>query len=94
MDTVSGDIVTWREPGHFVSEPVFVPTPDSADDNEEDGVVIFTLLSPSALNFVQVVVLEARSFEELARITFRAKGTVTEGFHGVFVPEATGFQGY
>ena len=34
----------------------------------------------------QVVILDAESFSEIGRIKFYAEGTVTEGFHGIFVP--------
>ena len=27
VDTLTGDVTTWKEPGHFVSEPVFIPRP-------------------------------------------------------------------
>ena len=63
---------------------------------EDDGVLLFTLLSPSAMNHVQLVLLDAADFSEVAKIAFRANGTVTEGFHGVFVPDDTDncFLGY
>ena len=85
MDCSSGDVTSWKDPGHFVSEPVFVAR--NADGDEDDGVLIFTLLSAAALNNVQLIVLDASNLEELARVSFRANGTVTEGFHGVFVRE-------
>jgi hypothetical protein len=34
-----------------------------------------------------VVILDAETFSEVGRIKFYAEGTVTEGFHGIFVPE-------
>jgi len=36
--------------------------------------------------YLQVVILDAETFSETARIRFFAEGTVTEGFHGIFVP--------
>ena len=46
--------------------------------------------------FPQLVLLDATDFSEVAKIAFRANGTVTEGFHGVFVPDDTDdcFLGY
>ena len=55
---------------------------------EDDGMLLFTLLSPSAMNQVQLILLDAADFSEVAKIAFRASGTVTEGFHGVFVPDS------
>lgn len=99
MDVTTGDLISWKDPGHFVSEPVFVSRHSSGSNNaddleEDDGVLIFTLLSAGALSQVQLVVLDAASFEELARISFRAEGTVTEGFHGIFVREEEEFHRY
>lgn len=86
VDTTCGDITSWKDPGHFVSEPVFVARPNST--NEDDGVLLFTLLSASALCTVQLVILDASDFTEVARISFRANGTVPEGFHGIFVQDS------
>ena len=77
-------MTSWKDPGHFVSEPVFVAR-KAHKSTEDDGVLLFTLLSAAALNTVQLVILSASNLEEVARITFRANGTVAEGFHGVFV---------
>ena len=98
VDTSTGDVTSWKNPGHFVSEPVFIPRPVSAsttnghhdrndddDDREDDGLLVFTLLSPAALNNVQLVLLDASDLREVATVTYRATGTVTEGFHGLFV---------
>ena len=67
---------------------------DHGEPAEDDGVLVFTLLSPSAMNHVQLVLLDAADFSEVAKIAFRANGTVTEGFHGIFVPDSEEFVGY
>ena len=96
IDTETGDVPSWKDPGHFVSEPVFVPRPINArsssittnghsSSSEDEGLLVFTLLSPAALNNVQLVLLDAADLSEVARVTYRATGTVTEGFHGIFV---------
>ena len=67
--------MVWKEPGQFVSEPIFVPrnshlgnaistidveygTIEPRDDSkkvsEDEGVVIFTLLSSALQKYVQV----------------------------------------
>ena len=38
---------------------------------------------------MQVAVVDAETFSEVARIQFRAEGAVTQGFHGIFVPESS-----
>ena len=52
VDTDSRDVFVWKDPGHFVSEPVFVAKP--AAEREDEGVVLFTLLSAAKHNSVQV----------------------------------------
>ena len=66
--------MVWKEPGQFVSEPIFVPRhpciknlaasdgiknksnpePGNKEASEDDGVVIFTLLSNALQKYVQV----------------------------------------
>ena len=72
--------MVWKEPGQFVSEPIFVPRiivskdiglpNNSAENNlskdescckkitEDDGVVIFTLLSSALQKYVQVCIID------------------------------------
>ena len=72
--------MVWKEPGQFVSEPLFVPRilssngiglPSNSTDSkqfkeenccqrvaEDDGVVIFTLLSSALQKYVQVRYLD------------------------------------
>ena len=92
IDTSTGDVISWKDPGHFVSEPIFVPRPGSTE--EDDGVLVLTMLTPAALNSVQLVVLDAVSMEEVGRVAFRGHGTVTQGFHGIFVREDEEFHRY
>ena len=42
MDVDSRDILTWKEAGMFVSEPIFVPRPHCK--SEDDGILCVTLL--------------------------------------------------
>ena len=65
-------------------EPVFCPRPDS--DQEDDGVVITPLLSLSKINLVELLVLDAKSFKEVARVRYSALGPVTPTLHGLFDP--------
>jgi len=135
VDTTTGDVTSWKDPGHFVSEPVFVPrppdtstadwrqllascsaarrgsagnaavrrgsagsarsglfssavsaaSPDLKASEEEDGLLLCTLLSAASLQLVHLVVLDAADLSEVARISFHANGSVTQTFHGVFL---------
>ncbi len=95
-------MLSWKDPGHFVSEPVFVARPrhdgevgdrlnqdddESDESQEDDGVILFTLLGAASLHIVQLVILNAADLSEVARVSFHANGTVTEGFHGIFVAD-------
>ena len=42
VDVDSKDILTWKEAGMFVSEPIFVPRPHCK--SEDDGILCVTLL--------------------------------------------------
>ena len=45
------------------------------------------LLMHTFYKHLQVVVVDAETFSELARMQFTAEGAVAQGFHGIFVPE-------
>ncbi len=78
-DVDSGDTRTWAEPGCYPGEPVFVPAPDQA--REDDGVLLAVVLDArSESSFL--LILAADSFEELARV--QAPLRIPFGFHGAF----------
>jgi carotenoid cleavage dioxygenase-like enzyme len=55
-------VFVWKDPGHFVSEPVFVAKP--AAEREDVGVVLFTLLSAAKHNSVQVTAWTNLSWQD------------------------------
>lgn len=66
-----------------MSEPVFVPRPGAAD--EDDGAVLSFLTRDSDPHYAAVVVLDGRTMEETARVAFRnERGEVTATLHGTF----------
>ncbi|KPI15573.1 Beta-carotene 15,15'-monooxygenase [Actinobacteria bacterium OK074] len=81
LDLESGATRTWHEPGCYPGEPVFVPAPDAAPDDEDGGAVLSVVLDAAAQSSY-LLVLDAASFEELARA--RVPQAVPFGFHGVF----------
>ena len=79
VDVVGDDSSTWYEPGCYPGEPVFVAAREGR--SEDDGVILSVVLdSPAARSFL--LVLDAGSFEELARA--EAPQRIPFGFHGQF----------
>jgi carotenoid cleavage dioxygenase-like enzyme len=79
IDVRDGSFARWASPGAYPGEPIFVPRPGAAD--EDDGAVLSVVLdAPAATSFL--LVLDARTFEERARAA--APQHVPFGFHGLF----------
>ena len=85
VDVDTRDILTWKETGVFVSEPVFVPKPCSK--NEDEGVLCINLISATSQNVASLLILDATNLKELARISFSTEGSVAQAMHGIFVPD-------
>jgi carotenoid cleavage dioxygenase-like enzyme len=78
-DVESGDSRIWSENGCHPGEPVFVPAPGQG--REDDGVILSVVLDARAESSF-LLVLDAGSFEELARA--QAPLRIPFGFHGSF----------
>jgi carotenoid cleavage dioxygenase-like enzyme len=79
IDAETGAAQVWREDDTYPGEPVFVPHPDGAA--EDDGVVLSVVLDPAAERSF-LLVLDATSFEERARA--EVPHAIPFGFHGQF----------
>jgi carotenoid cleavage dioxygenase-like enzyme len=79
LDVTDGTYATWDEPGSWAGEPVFVPRPGAA--GEDDGVVLSVVLDAEAGRSF-LLVLDAGTFEEIARA--EAPHHIPFGFHGQF----------
>jgi len=79
VDTHTRTVARWTQPHTYVGEPVFVARPGGQD--EDDGVVLCVALE-GATGHSALLVLDARSFEELARA--EVPQHVPYGFHGIF----------
>lgn len=79
IDAGDGAATIWREPGCYPGEPVFVGAPGRTA--EDDGVCLSVVLDGAAgTSFL--LVLDAGSFEELARA--EVPHHIPFGFHGQF----------
>jgi beta,beta-carotene 9',10'-dioxygenase len=79
IDVRDGSARHWQEDGCYAGEPVFVAAP--SPEGEDDGVVLSVVLDTRAERSF-LLVLDARSFDELARA--EAPQRVPFGFHGDF----------
>jgi carotenoid cleavage dioxygenase-like enzyme len=80
IDVSDGSETVWSAPGCHPGEPIFVREPGT--DDEDAGVVLSVVLDAAA-GKSSLVVLDARSFEELARA--EAPHHIPFGFHGQFL---------
>ncbi|XP_008211130.1 carotenoid isomerooxygenase isoform X1 [Nasonia vitripennis] len=83
VDTKHKTKKIWCEKGVYPSEPIFVPDPSGK--NEDDGVVLSALVwGQERETEVGLLVLNAATFEEIARVTFDTPGPVPKCLHGWF----------
>ncbi|XP_020392730.1 carotenoid-cleaving dioxygenase, mitochondrial [Rhincodon typus] len=80
MDVETKKFKTWKEKGYYPSEPVFVPSPNSAD--EDDGIILSVIVSPNQNKNSLLLVLDAKTFTEIGRAEVAVR--IPFGFHGVF----------
>ncbi|XP_077448039.1 carotenoid-cleaving dioxygenase, mitochondrial-like isoform X1 [Stigmatopora argus] len=80
MDLHDKTFKLWHQKGLFPSEPVFVPLPNAVE--EDDGVILTVVLSPSQDKGTFLLVLNAKTFEELGRANVPVNMPYPS--HGVF----------
>ncbi|KAM9497368.1 carotenoid-cleaving dioxygenase, mitochondrial-like isoform 2-T2 [Salvelinus alpinus] len=84
IDLEGKKLKVWYQKGLFPSEPVFVPSPDAVE--EDDGVILSVVVTPTEDKRTFLLVLNARTWEELGRAEVPVN--VPYGFHGAFNPTA------
>ncbi|XP_068186443.1 carotenoid-cleaving dioxygenase, mitochondrial [Antennarius striatus] len=80
MDLMDKTLKVWYQSGFYPSEPAFVPSPDATE--EDDGVVLSVVLTPSQDKGTFLLALDAKTFEELGRAYVSVN--MAYGFHGAF----------
>ncbi|XP_046674847.1 carotenoid isomerooxygenase-like [Homalodisca vitripennis] len=86
VDTQTKEHRTWSEPGVFPSEPIFVSSPDPK--HEDDGVILSTLLwGRGTETQVGLLVLEAKTLQEIGRTVFQTQSAVPRTLHGWFTSD-------
>lgn len=81
MDVETKEVKVWQQDGFYPSEPVFVPHPDSQE--EDDGVILSAVVSPHRDRKTFLLILDAQSFKEKGRAEVPVK--MPYGFHGIFL---------
>ena len=81
VDVRAGTRREWSAPGCYPGEPIFVRRPG---DEAEDGGVVLSVVLDAGAGRSFLLVLDARSFEELARA--EAPHHIPFGFHGEYLP--------
>uniref|UniRef100_A0A8D2ZN28 Beta-carotene oxygenase 1, like n=2 Tax=Scophthalmus maximus TaxID=52904 RepID=A0A8D2ZN28_SCOMX len=84
IDIVTRKHVEWEQDKCYPSEPVFVASPGAVD--EDDGVILSSVISSDPNVSPFMLVLNAKTFEEIARASIPA--SVHMDLHGHFIPTA------
>ncbi|XP_076867979.1 carotenoid-cleaving dioxygenase, mitochondrial isoform X3 [Brachyhypopomus gauderio] len=80
MDLEGKKLKVWCQPGYYPSEPIFVPSPNA--EEEDDGIILSVVLTPTQDKSTFLLVLDAKNFEELGRAEVPVN--IPYGFHGIF----------
>ncbi|XP_024918201.1 beta,beta-carotene 15,15'-dioxygenase isoform X2 [Cynoglossus semilaevis] len=82
IDIVTREHLEWQQDKCYPSEPVFVASPGAVE--EDDGVILSSVISlePDVAPFL--LVLDAKNFKEIARATIPT--SVHIDLHGLFIP--------
>jgi len=76
LDLKTGEFFYWRgDEYHFPGEALFLPNPESNDENtnEDDGVVMSIVMDSSGISGGFLLLLDAKTFQEIARAYFKAR---------------------
>ncbi|XP_062557482.1 carotenoid isomerooxygenase isoform X2 [Armigeres subalbatus] len=83
VDVTNKSRLTWCEENVYPSEPIFVPS--SNPQSEDDGVVLAAMVwGREEENRVGLLILDAKTFTEIARSEFTTPGPVPKCLHGWF----------
>uniref|UniRef100_A0ACB8E9B5 Beta,beta-carotene 15,15'-monooxygenase n=1 Tax=Sphaerodactylus townsendi TaxID=933632 RepID=A0ACB8E9B5_9SAUR len=83
FDTMTKRKLFWREEHCWPAEPVFVPSPNSKE--EDDGIILSTIVTTQPQKPPFLLILDAKSFKEIARATVNVE--LHLDLHGIFIPE-------
>uniref|UniRef100_A0A3P9LTV0 Beta-carotene oxygenase 1, like n=1 Tax=Oryzias latipes TaxID=8090 RepID=A0A3P9LTV0_ORYLA len=84
VDIATRTHLEWHQENCYPSEPVFVASPGAVE--EDDGVILSSVVSSDPDITPFMLVLNAKTFEEIARASIPT--TVHMDLHGLFIPDA------
>uniref|UniRef100_A0A336LS11 CSON002372 protein n=1 Tax=Culicoides sonorensis TaxID=179676 RepID=A0A336LS11_CULSO len=83
VDTYNKTYRTWCEKNCYPSEPIFIPSPQS--NAEDDGIILSSMVWGKELaNKVGLLILCAKTLNEIGRAEFTTPGPVPKCLHGWF----------
>ncbi|XP_062327986.1 beta,beta-carotene 15,15'-dioxygenase [Osmerus eperlanus] len=82
VDTVTRKHLFWTQDNCYPSEPVFVASPGAVE--EDDGVILSSVISSDPKESSFMLVLDAKHFKEIARASIDA--SIHIDLHGLFIP--------
>ncbi|XP_068632686.1 carotenoid isomerooxygenase [Battus philenor] len=83
VDTWSGETMKWFDTDCYASEPIFIPEPGSKE--EDAGVLLCALVWGSRECAVGLLVLDARTLQQLAVVHFETPSPAPKCLHGWFL---------
>lgn len=102
-NTVSKTCLHWFQKGFYPSEPIFVPRKkekvlneteseegigNGEEEVEEDDGIVLSLVNSEVIETdLFLLVLDGKTFKELARAYVSAPSSIPAGFHGHFIDE-------
>lgn len=86
FDVVTKKMLVWTEDMCWPAEPVFVPRPDGKE--EDDGVILSSIVSSDPKKSPYLLILDAKTFKEVGRASVKAN--IHLDLHGIFIPDTNG----
>lgn len=77
---------SWSEKGCYPGEAIFVPCPNS--QSEDDGVLLSSLIYGENENNVCLLILDAKTFKEVGKVSFETPSAVPRTLHGWYFPNS------
>ncbi|XP_072516214.1 beta,beta-carotene 15,15'-dioxygenase isoform X2 [Salminus brasiliensis] len=84
LDVETKQRLEWTAENCFPSEPVFIPRPGASE--EDDGIILTSVINSNPGESDFLLVLEGKSFKEVARVYVNAELHID--MHGYFMPQS------